>query len=552
MDALTSLPRLFQTVRYLRPVQIYGRLARQLPRRAAAACAAAPPVRQPREIWRPVIGRPASMLDGNRFRFLNREETLTAASDWNNTAWPRLWLYNLHYFDDLMADGSEGRREVHRALIARWIADNPPEAGTGWEPYCLSRRIVNWCQWAWRDFPLDDEVCRSLVEQARSLALQLETHLLGNHLIANAKALVFAGTFFEGVEADRWLATGVKYLRREIREQVLADGGHFERSPMYHAIILEDLLDVLHLATLFPGRLGGDLVRELCDVCGGMVAWLLRLSHPDGDIAFFNDSSFGVARRPHVLAAYAEGLRCPVPPAVAPVVRLQSSGYVRMETGPAVVVADVGEIGPDYLPGHAHADNLSFEMSLNGQRVLVNSGTSTYAVSEERRRQRGTAAHNTVVVDHADSSDVWSSFRVGRRARPGPVALRERNGSIELTASHDGYRRLSGRLLHHRSWRLSDSMLVIEDRLTGDYEHANSRWHLHPATSLHQIDRQRVEIRIRGLSVRVQFDDCTICIHDTVWSPEFGKSVPSVVIDATLDGRVCRSEWRWSAVESFE
>ncbi len=492
------------------------------------------------------------MFDGNRFRFLNREETVAVASDWNNPAWPRLWLYNLHYFDDLHADGSQGRQEAHRALIAQWIADNRREAGTGWEPYCLSRRIVNWCQWAWRDFQFDNEARRSLVEQARSLALQVETHLLGNHLIANAKALVFAGTFFENAEADRWLSTGVKYLRREVREQILPDGGHFERSPMYHAIILEDLLDVVQLAELFPGRLGDDLVRELTDVCGRMVAWLLRLSHPDGEIAFFNDSSFGVARRPHVLVAYAEGLQCPVLPAVALIESLQSSGYVRLEKGPAVVLADVGEIGPDYLPGHAHADTLSFEMSLNGQRVLVNSGTSTYAVGEERQRQRGTAAHNTVVVDDADSSEVWSSFRVARRARPGPVALREHDGSFELTASHDGYKRLPGRVLHHRRWRLGDGMLVIEDQLTGDYGRANGRWHLHPDTSVRQIDRQRVEIGIRGLSMRVRFDDCSICVCDTVWSPEFGKSVPSVVIDAVMDGRVCRSTWQWSTDEGSE
>ena len=81
-----------------------------------------------------------------------------------------------------------------------------------------------------------------------------------------------------------------------------------------------------------------------------------------------------------------------------------------------MALLDVAPVGPDYLPGHAHADTLSFELSLFGQRVLVNSGTSQYEAGPERSRQRGTAAHNTVIVDGHDSSEVWAGFRVARRA----------------------------------------------------------------------------------------------------------------------------------------
>ncbi|MEN9780004.1 MAG: hypothetical protein RL014_1152 [Pseudomonadota bacterium] len=94
------------------------------------------------------------------------------------------------------------------------------------------------------------------------------------------------------------------------------------------------------------------------------------------------------------------------------------SGYVRLDNGPAVALLDVAPVGPDYLPGHAHADTLSFELSVGAQRVLVNSGTSCYGSSAERLRQRGTAAHNTVVVNGQDSSEVWGGFRVARRPLP--------------------------------------------------------------------------------------------------------------------------------------
>ena len=84
---------------------------------------------------------------------------------------------------------------------------------------------------------------------------------------------------------------------------------------------------------------------------------------------------------------------------------------------PCKLLLDVASIGPDYLPGHGHADTLSFEMSLFGKRTLVNRGISQYGI-EVRQVERGTAAHNTVVINNENSSEVWSGFRVARRARP--------------------------------------------------------------------------------------------------------------------------------------
>src|SRR5258708_27434423 len=142
------------------------------------------------------------------------------------------------------------------------------------------------------------------------------------------------------------------------------------------------------------------------------------------------------------------------------------------------MIADVGEIGPDHLPGHAHADTLSFEVSVRGEGVLVNAGTSTYEVSAGRQRQRGTAAHNTVVVDGVDSSEVWSSFRVARRARPLAVSWGRDGAALWLSAGHEGYRRLPGKVIHRRHWRLDPQGLVVEDVLEGQYTSAEARFHV--------------------------------------------------------------------------
>src|SRR6185436_7069489 len=96
------------------------------------------------------------------------------------------------------------------------------------------------------------------------------------------------------------------------------------------------------------------------------------------------------------------------------IAQLEPSGYVRIQRDPVLVIFDAAPVGPDYLPGHAHADTLSFELSWGDRRVITNSGTSTYSVGPRRAWERSTAAHNTVEIDDENSSEVWGGFRVAR------------------------------------------------------------------------------------------------------------------------------------------
>ena len=145
----------------------------------------------------------------------------------------------------------------------------------------------------------------SLAVQTRWLAQRLERHLLGNHLFANAKALVFAGLFFEGDEADAWLAAGLAIIAAQLPEQVLPDGGHFERSTMYHAICVEDLLDLINAGKAWAGMVPAAVLDDWQDAVRRMLQWLQGMSHPDGQIGFFNDAALGIAAEPAALRAYA-------------------------------------------------------------------------------------------------------------------------------------------------------------------------------------------------------------------------------------------------------
>src|SRR5690606_10982261 len=136
------------------------------------------------------------------------------------------------------------------------------------------------------------------------------------------------------------------------------------------------------------------------------------------------------------------------------------SGYFRLSNQAAVAILDVARVGPDYLPGHAHADTLSFELSIADQRVVVNGGTSRYGDGPERHLERSTAWHSTVEVAGENSSEVWGGFRVGRRAYPFDLKTSEKPGLLEVSCSHNGYRYMRGKPIHTRTWRLEDDSLT--------------------------------------------------------------------------------------------
>ncbi|NJD61581.1 MAG: heparinase, partial [Deltaproteobacteria bacterium] len=534
-----SLSLYLHTVRHLRPCQVYGRVFRLLPRPLPPALPALRR-RENRGEWVLPARREPSMTGPSRFRILNVERNIDGRDDWNAPEIPKLWLYHLHYFDDLNARGNRERKAWHEPWIARWIRENPPPRGNGWEPYPTSLRIVNWIKWALGGGALSGEAARSLAAQAGYLERRLETHLLGNHLFANAKALAFAGLFFKGDAPDRWLKKGMKILRGEVREQVLPDGGHFERSPMYHGIILEDLLDLVNLVRSFGAEAGGE--------CGGsaegweetaarMLSWLRVMCHPDGEIALLNDAAFGIAPRPSELEAYAR--RLGVQPAAVPrdgATSLAESGYVRIQEADAVLLLDVGPLGPDYLPAHGHADTLTFELSLHGGRVIVDSGTSVYDVGPDRRYQRGTSAHNTVVVDGLDSSEVWGSFRVARRAKPFGLRIDEREGEISVECAHDGYLRLPGRVVHRRTWTVSPGRLSVEDVLAGGFRAARWSVLLHPEAVERPEETRREGPPARsggwrlpgGPAVRWRVAEGDARYEDARYHPEFGVSKGTV------------------------
>ncbi len=501
------------------------------------------------------------MLGPMQFKFLNQARILTARGGWNDAGIEKLWLYNLHYFDDLNASQADERIEWHQVLIERWLIENPPTLGNGWEPYPTSLRIVNWVKWLINGNAAVPGMLESLALQASWLAKRLEWHLLGNHLFVNAKALVFAGLFFEGPKAAAWLRTGLKIIKDELPEQVLVDGGNFERSPMYHAIFLEDLLDLLNMAGMYANQVPTTLLVQWRGAVFRMLDWLKGMTHPDGQIVLFNDAALGIAATVDELTAYAgrvlgtDSLLSDLPRRYVPgnnrgglqLSHWADSGYIRMECADAVAILDVAPIGPDYLPGHAHADTLSFELSVFGQRVIVNGGTSRYGLGPERLRERQTASHSTVEVGGQSSSDVWGGFRVARRAYPFDLVVSEHPNVLSVACSHDGYKRLQGEPVHRRSWQLGPNHIEVTDSVSGSGWPAVARYILHPDVDVELVTPNSFHIKLtNGELILVEVDNGLGQLESASFAPEFGKVLPTqcIAVDLQNGNAQVRLSWR--------
>jgi uncharacterized heparinase superfamily protein len=465
-----------------------------------------------------------SIFESYKVSFLNEVGVVEKNTDWNSHVHAKLWLYNLHYFDDLSSVTYQERESIHYSFINRWIEENPPCFGNGWEPYPLSLRLVNWVKWFSKKESVEQKYLNSIAQQASALSQQLEYHILGNHLFANAKALTFVGAYLKGDEAESFLKLGLKILDREIKEQFLADGAHFELSPMYHEILLWDLLELIDLAKTSQNTKLIERLNKWKSVAESALYWLKTMIHPDGEVSFFNDAAIGIAASPDEIFCYAKklGLDCKKP--LGLLTTNHTSGYSRVQNGNYTLLFDHANVGPDYLPGHAHADSLSFELSVGLQRVFVNSGTSLYGVSKERSRQRETAAHNTVVVEKQSSSEVWSGFRVARRAYVKLHKAEESASEIILSASHDGYKRLKPKVIHTRTIKALLDYFIITDDLSFKAD-ATFNLHVHPDVEIKQLDDTNLELNLACKNKIILVSSHACFVRESTWHPEFGKTI---------------------------
>lgn len=396
-------------------------------------------------------------LDGvfeGRFTFLGRTIDFGGldAVDWRrdlgegNSA---LWRMNLSYFGyatPLLATGDRRALETVCSLV-RSLERRNPFAAPGvfrdvWNPYSACHRLINLLAglhlFVRNSAPARNGDTRQgdaqavLLRHVRFCAAfirrNLEHDLRYNHLLKNYVALVVYACGLDDLPAN-W-----RFLNRaaqaSVESQILDDGGHAERSPMYHVLSIFDLTTLAEV---------GVLDRAAAQAIGLRLSRMRRaltvMMHPDGDIALFNDSWLGEAL-PARAAAAGESA------GGEPDIRiLEHTGYVRLRSGGDAVIFDCGACGPDDNPAHAHADFLAAELSITGRRFLVDFGVPTYSAGALRDLARSASAHNGPRFTGVEPMEFWLSFRVGRRGRAYRLADlgRAPDTSLWCAGWQDGY-----------------------------------------------------------------------------------------------------------------
>lgn len=505
MSSLQHAGRLLRTVSHLRPSQVWHRVRLTARRklwsmrsaavdadytRRAAACGplrwdhpglAAVAALRERGTDGATAARVAAEALAGRFTLLGETRDLGVPTPWDHPDLMKalLWKTHLHEFGfaiDLAlaarANGDRKARDGLFALIRDWVRaepiGRPGFARVAWNERVVATRLVSWSvAGALLELragdPDADWLGREIARHALFLRDNRALDLLANHLFRDCFALAFAQ------ELVGCVPDGPALFEHEVHEQILADGCHVERSPMYHAVCLADLVE---LRALYGDRAPAWLREAVRRAAGFLEGVLLG----DGDIALLGDGWRGEVDVAWLLGEAAR-LEEPRVPAHAHAV----SGIATLARGALRMVARAGAHGPAHQLGHAHADLLSFDLSRGAARIVTDTGTAAYAAGALRSALRATAAHNTIQLDGAELLETWSSFRAGRRGTAVALARGSNEHFEWLAAAHDGYAWLAGAPRPHRLWLLGADALWIVDVVRGRGRHRiASRLHLHP------------------------------------------------------------------------
>lgn len=484
-----ALSKYIHTIRYLTATQIYHQVKYRLfkPKILSYYLSSKQPQTTPLKFtMSPPIIR---IWDGDlEFDILNQKKKFEKNIEWSYSENGKLWNYNLQYCNYILQEDISNEL---KSSIIQSLYKSLKEGDIPLEPYPSSLRIINLIRWL-NDCPknLRDELTPYVHAETLFLKNRLEYHLLGNHLLENAFSLILSGAFFQNknlvIEAE-------KILEKQLDEQILEDGAHFELSPMYHNIILFRVLELLDWYSKWKGK-NANFEIFIRGKASAMINWLKQIRFRNGDIPHFNDSADQIAYPTQWLMDYAHLLGIP-PNSIF----LGESGYRSFHNNLYEIKIDMAQIGPYYQPGHAHADALSFILYYKNEPLFVEQGTSTYQISKRRQLERSTEAHNTVVVNNKNQSDVWGGFRVGRRAKT--TIFLDNHNTFE--ARHDGYLRFG--TFHRRKFECKDNSVQIQDTLSSDKEGV-CYYHLVPGKKYSKLDHERYQIgdnillKLRGSS----------------------------------------------------
>lgn len=524
----------FAFARHVPPRQIAYRLRQKLRRKMmgpalgnrSASARLMAPANLPQPLFAPRTMAAERLPSGWHFRFIGRSHTCADRIDWTApgpSPADQLWRMNLHYMEYLEVLPFNDGLDAIDQWITAYPVSRPGALSDGWNSYAVSIRILCWLQWlACHGEQLGETafsgIAASLLDQAAFLEANLELDIGGNHLFKNIKALIAIGAATQGPDGKRWQERGIALLRGELARQILPDGTHFELSPSYHCQVTADLLEIISV-------LPAEQAREFHPVAAHMVHVAALLSHPDGLSAQFNDAGLHMAYAPGELITAAAALDLTQITDQPQVQLLPSSGYMVWREGQdATLIVKGGPIGADTLPAHAHGDHGSFELSLGGQRFIVDQGVNVYVAGADRLLSRSASGHNVTTIDGLDQGRFFGDFRLGWRTRPSVGQLEADQDHSTFTSRCQHSSSDGAQAAVERRFDMQPGTLLLTDRV---------KFFQSPIAKTSILFHPDVTVMVEGRSVIVvgQAAKLTITgpeqpkIIDAVWWPDMGISV---------------------------
>lgn len=542
LGLIPRTPTVLRTLRHVRPSQAAAQIRHMVMGLPAPACVGGEaPVLSLELPATAFLAPPAHVKgDARHIELLSVGFDLSDGIRWDDAVHGPLFAYHLHQHEFLrLASFDSGARA---RVLEDWLQSHVK--GIGWDPHPISLRLLCWGRLLLTPRALDLEpsrraaILRSMGDQAATLVRGIEVRLQANHLLSNLLAVVWSGMLLECHQSEAWRAHADR-LVSELDAQVHPDGGHEERSPMYHALILESILDLLNVCRAASGRAPDGLVDALEETASRMLSALEVLTHSDGRIALFADSAFDIAPEPAALLDYAERLAVSLPSRRdRGGALLAQTGYLRLSAGGFDLIASVAGPSPGHQPGHAHCDALSFELSIDGQRFVTDTGLFEYRPGVRRDIARGTASHATLEMDGREQAELWAAHRIGGRP---VVELSEWDAGGTAEASCRGWGHHSP--IHRRRFRVEGSAVEISDSVSGACREVVSRLPIDPGWVLESVEGGMTArcTTSDGSERRIRLDlpsEFAWEVESAPSYPSFGREIERPVLVGRADGPV--------------
>jgi uncharacterized heparinase superfamily protein len=501
---------------------------------------------------------------------------------WELSRFHQVWWLGKAYW----LTGHDQYAQKFRSLIDSWIEANPLDRGVNW--VLAMEAAIRACNWVAgyaffceaRTIPASFWIrfFRVLYQHGLFVEHNLEyAFVRGNHFLSNLTGLVTLGLVFkEHEDGRRWYEWATRQLEVEMGRQVYLDGVDWEKSTSYQRLVLE----LFAVPTLLAERHGHTFSPAYLERLHAMFRFIAAYQRPDGTIPLVGDADDGRLFRfrrdedindlRHILSVGAirfddpvlrdaaggftqdalwywggEGFErfrlirgaSPTPVSQA----FPEGGFYVLRSASAHVFFDAGEIGLGGKGGHGHNDTLSFELWIDGAPLIVDPGTYAYT-SDVKLRQalRGTASHNTVMVDGVELAEFAGLWNVADD--PTRVEVEEWSVSDRATvvaASHRAYERLHVPTRHRRKLILdqTNDRLFIEDVLEGEGQHtAIASFHLAPSVRARVVDERMVELEVGGKSYWLELSAGRVRVESAIFSRSFGKKEPTRVVRVELSG----------------